>query len=137
MGIKEYYDGYDIENPHKKIDFPQDFAINPKSKEIMVCISHKGNSIGFASVGDYEEDVDLNFEFFEKHNCNICVTARRTRGGSRQALYAWAKGKKGKKVRYDISTFDFDRSDNDEGKANEEKATLMLSRLSHLISKNK
>ena len=106
--------------------------------DIRGCIKlNDSNIIGFASAGDDEKTVASNCCFFEKHRCNICVTACPTRGNTWQKIEGWAK-----KNAYGISLHDYvvpckseqaDSSEEAWQRANKEKVRMMLTRVEYLI----
>ncbi len=150
---------------HKCMKFKQDTSISdydklaPKSKEefqkiknaeyenqdedgdIRETVTINGITIGFASKGDYPEDIKKNMKFFKENECHICITACSCLG-----ILGTGRGRKKEmiqkiwdfkeKQKYCISPFDFigayEEHDNDY--CNNEKARMMFDRLKYLLS---
>ena len=123
--FKDYY-GNQIETVDKEYqnDIPSLFKI-------------KNNIIGFFSLGDTEKETTKAIEFFKENNCNICITACRTKGETKKKILEFAK-----KEKYNLFFFDEfhcyieNRPEKREDIftfANEERAKMMLDRLKYLI----
>ena len=70
-----------------------------KSKEEMqsltedrrVVISYDNKSIAVTTQGDNENEINRNIKFFEKEDCDILVTATRSKGQTPRAIYNYHK----------------------------------------------
>lgn len=100
--------------------------ISPISYTVDVRVSFKinGKIIGFCSNGDNDWHVKKNIDFFKKHNCEICITACRTKGVTKNKIIDW-----GIKNSFSISFVDY-ISCIDINHANEQKVNMMKDRLS-------
>lgn len=92
----------------------------------------KGINIGFGSEGDVPDAVKGNCDFFKNNNCSICVTACQTDGNPNDKNLA-PLIEFSQEENYDTSSYDFISWDDDTNRANQEKASMMLNRIIHLL----
>ena len=116
-------------------DFVQHYGLQQKQnptrdfKEFYNDKKLKGNIVGFASQGDTLWHVQENCKFFKKHNCNICITACRSKGLNKKEIIQFAN-----KNNYNISLFHYLAfSPANNTYANDERARMMLDRIKYLI----
>lgn len=62
-----------------------------RNEDRRVCISYKNKEIAISTFGDGKEELDENIEFFKNRNCDILVTAMKTKGCTCQILSAYAE----------------------------------------------
>ncbi len=152
---------------HKCMQFKQDMSISdydklaPKSKEefqkiknaeyknqdedgdIQETVEINGITIGFASKGDYPNDIKKNIKFFKENGCDICITAcsclgiiGKGRGRKKEMIQKIWDFKE--KHKYCISQFDFTGVEYHDDEycydTNNEKARMMFDRLKYLLS---
>ena len=66
----------------------------PLNKDRRVVISYGNKKIAVTTLGDNIEEIDINIDFFEKNDCDILVTATRTRGKTVDTINKYCKENK-------------------------------------------
>lgn len=61
------------------------------TKDRRVTISYGNKSIAVTTQGDNENEINKNIKFFEKEDCDILVTATRSKGQTPRAIYNYHK----------------------------------------------
>ena len=61
------------------------------TKDRRVTISYGNKSIAVTTQGDNKYEIEENIKFFEKEDCDILITATRSRGQTTDAIYKYHK----------------------------------------------
>ena len=101
--------------PHPDSDTPETFE-------------YKGQIICVAPGGDTRVIVEANCRYFEAKNCDVAISATRTRQGSAEALNEFAKNE-GVKVDWIPKSYEYNLSEPTQTLCNKETAEYLLAKL--------
>ena len=101
--------------PHPDSDTPETFEYNG----FIVCV---------APGGDTREVVEANCRYFKKKNCDVAISATRTRWGSAKALNEFAESE-GVKVDWVPKSYEYNLSEPTQTLCNKETADYLLAKL--------
>lgn len=71
----------------------------PVGRDRRKIIRYRGLTVGVTTVGDNEEEATENRDFFERHACDIGVTAARSWGRTHWVMHDYAK-RRGARIRW-------------------------------------
>ena len=101
--------------PHPGSELPETFEYNG----LVVCV---------ASGGDSREIVENNCRYFKEKNCDVAISATRTKGGSADALKEFADSE-GVKVEWIAKSYEYNLSRETQKMCNQEMAERIMKRI--------
>ena len=73
------------------LDKSKEGETHPLTEDRRVVISYDNKSIAVTTQGDNKYEINRNIKFFEKEDCDILVTATRSKGQTPRAIYNYHK----------------------------------------------
>ena len=101
--------------PHSNSDVPETFEY----KDLIICV---------APGGDTRTIVESNCQYFKTKNCDVAISATRTRWGSADALNEFANSM-GENVEWIPKSYEYNLSEDTRTLCNKETAEFLLSQL--------
>ena len=101
--------------PHPWSELPETFEYNG----LVVCV---------APGGDSREIVESNCRYFKEKNCDVAISATRTKGGSADALKEFADSE-GAKVEWMAKSYEYNLSRETQKMCNQEMAEGIIKRI--------
>jgi hypothetical protein len=101
--------------PHPDSDTPETFE-------------HKGQIVCVAPGGDTRGIVEANCRYFKAKNCDVAISATRTRWGSADALNEFAE-REGVKVNWVAKSYEYNLSESTKMLCNKETAEFILGKI--------
>ena len=96
--------------------------------ELLETFEYNGLVVCVAPGGDSREIVESNCRYFKEKNCDVAISATRTKGGSADALKEFADSE-GAKVEWIAKSYEYNLSRETQKMCNKEMAEGMMKRI--------
>lgn len=98
--------------PHPNSDTPETFE-------------YKGLTVSVAPGGDTGEIVEKNCSYFKSKNCDVAISATRSKGGSVEALQRLEKAE-ATKIEWKAKSYEYELSESTQSMCNQEYAQVLF-----------